>query len=103
MARNVDLTDKLGMAGKPTITIGETVLTVNNSARDALRLMALIGEDGLSPADTDEAVSILFDAKSKKALDALELDFSDYSKVMEAALGLLTGAAEGEGETQATT
>ena len=102
MARNVDLTGKLGLAPKPTITIGETVLTVNDSAQNMLLVMQTVGDEP-DAAKIMEAAKLLFDAKSTKALNSLNLNLSDYLKVIEAAMNIVTGEVEGEAETPDTT
>lgn len=105
MARNIDLTGKLGLAGKPTITIGDMVLEVNDGAAGMLRMMALMGDDGeMAVADMAEAAEILFGKKGMAAIEKAGLSFADFSQVLEAALELAAGGAEGESEaTQATT
>jgi len=105
MARNVDLTGKLGMDGRPTITIGDTVLEVSNGAQEVLRIMEMVGEDGnMAPADMLKAEEILLGKDGAKELDKLALSFDDYTTVLTQALELAVGSAEGEAEaTPATT
>lgn len=105
MARNIDLTEKLGMEGKPTITIGETVLEVNNGAANVLRLMELVADSGdMDPSDMMKAAEILFGKDGCKAIEKMALTFEDYATVLSAAMDLVTGSAEGEAEaTPATT
>ena len=105
MARNVDLTGKLGMGGKPTITIGDAVIEVNNGASDVLRMMELIGDSGeLSPSAMAKTAELLLGKGGVKALDGMGLSFDDFSTVLTTAMELVTGSAEGEAEaTPATT
>lgn len=105
MARSVDLTGKLGMDGKPTISIGGTVLEVQNGAREVLRIMEMVGDDGdMSPADMLKAEEILLGKEGSRELGKLALSFADYTTVLTTALELAAGSAEGEAEaTPATT
>lgn len=100
---NVDLTGKLGLAGKPTITIGKTVLTVDNSARTMLRIMEAVGDEP-GAKEMMAVAELVFCEKDRKALDALELSFEDFAKVVETAMDLITGDdATGEDQTLDTT
>lgn len=102
MAKNIDLTGKLGLEGMPTITVGDTVLTVDNSARTLLRVLNEVGDEPTAK-DMLAAADMIFDKESRKALDQLHLSFEDFARVMEAALDLAMGGAEGEAETPGTT
>ena len=59
MARNIDLTGKLGLGENPTITIGDTTLTVNDSAIALIRVLD-IAQANMTPAQMIEACTILF-------------------------------------------
>lgn len=103
MARNIDLTGKLGLEPRPTITIGDVTLTVDNSATNMLRILNEIG-DGITEVKTVLAVSeLVFDPKSRKALDKLGLSFQDFSTVVSEAVGLIVGGGdEGNAGTPVT-
>lgn len=104
MSRSVNLTDKLGLGEKPTIIIGDVVLTVDDSADVMLRVFELIGAgDGVSVENIMRVSELLFDGPSRKALKKLSLSFVDYTKVVEAAIDLIIGSAEGNAQTQDTT
>lgn len=103
--RNIDLTGKLGLEPKPTITIGDTVLTVDDSAPTILRILEIIGNDpqAVSAVGLGEAARILFTPKSYKALEKMGLSFGDFALVISSAMELVMGSAEGEAVTPATT
>ena len=107
MAKVIDLTEKLGLADKPRITIGDVELVVNDSARSMLRIMELSGGDAApDPATLMEMCDLLFDEESLPALEALELSFDDYMTVLDAAITLITGddgTDPGNATTPATT
>lgn len=102
---NVDLTGKLGLAGRPTITIGDTVLTVDDSAPNLLRIFEIMGTgEGMTPADVMRVASLIFEKPSAKALDGMRLSFMDYATVVNTAVDLVMGGVgEGNAETPATT
>ena len=100
--RRTDLTGKLGLEPKPVIAIGDVELTVDDGADNILVLMDIIG-DGMSPKGVAQAAALLFDKPSQKKLKDLKLNFGDYATVVEAAMQLVMGGAEGEAETPATT
>lgn len=107
MAKVIDITEKLGMQGKPELVIGKTRVKVNNSAKAMLRALAAIGDVGgdVSPGKVAEVYELLFSASDRKKLDALELSFDDFVTVVDAAMDLVTGdggEAAGNAETPAT-
>lgn len=98
----VDLTGKLGLAEKPKIKIGDVELVINNSASSILQIMASLGGDTVDPKNIVEALDLLFEPKSKKALDKMSLSFEDLTLVINTAVELIVGEV-GEAETLGTT
>lgn len=105
MGKNVNLTEKLGMSGNPTITVQDKILTVNDSAKNVLHVMEILGNDPehIAPQQMFEAANCLFDERSNKAIAKMELSFADYMTLIEAALDLVLGDVAGEAVTLATT
>ena len=104
MAKTIDLTDKLGLGGKPCIVIKGKKFHVNNGAKVGLQLMALIGDGGgITNQGMVQAISLLLGEDGVDKLDAMGLSFEDFQVVVSSALELVIGGAEGEEETQATT
>ena len=103
MARKVvDLTEKLGLAEKPAVKVGDVELVVDDSARNMLQIMKLM-EEGYTPQNIIDMCDLLFDKASRKELDKLGLSFADFTAVIEAAIDLVMGDGEGNAETPATT
>lgn len=101
---NVDLTGKLGLEGRPTITIGDVTLTVDDSATNLLRIFEVMGDgEGMSPQEVMRVATLIFDKSSAKALDAMRLSFQDYALVVSTAVDLVVGPDEGNAGTPATT
>ena len=104
MARNVDLTGKLGLGEKPTITIGDTTLTVNDSAIALIRVLD-IAQANMTPAQMIEAYTILFGEDGPKTLENLNVKFADFPTIIETAVELAMGGGgddSGNAETPAT-
>ena len=99
----VDLTEKLGLAGRPTLKIKDVELTVNNSARNVLQLMKLVGDGDVDPTQILDAMEILFSREDLEKLDGLNLDFHDLTVVLQEAMNLVAGEVEGEAATLGTT
>ena len=99
--RVLDLTGKLGLAGKPRIKVGDVELVVNDSARDMLRIMQISGGD-VGPSELMEMCGLLFDADGRDALDALDLSLDDYTVVIDAAISLVTGEGDDDGGNAGT-
>lgn len=107
MAKIVDLTDKLDSEEKPGIKIGKIVIKVNNDAKSVLLLMNLTNREDISEVEQiTKGINLLFDAKERKKLDALNLNFKSYTEVFKEAMMLATGVDEdelGEEQTHTTT
>lgn len=101
--RSVDLTERLGLAERPTITVGDVTLTVDNSAMTVIRVFELVG-DGREAGvrEIAQACELLFDEGSREALEGLRLDMADYAQVVRAAMELAVGGGE-DGPKAATT
>lgn len=105
MGKVVDITEKLGLEGRPELVIGKARVKVDNTAKTMMRVLAAIGDDAgdISPSKFLEVYELLFDEKARAQIDKLELSFDDFAAVVEAAMGLVTGSEEGNVPTPATT
>ena len=99
MAKIYDITDKLSFEENPKILVKGEELEVNTDAQTVLILMNTI-----SGAGDVAAVNILcehvFTKEAQEKLNAMKLNFSDYSKVVNAGLDLAIGRDPGEEEEQ---
>lgn len=103
MARNVDLTDRLGLDDRPTITVKGTVLTVDNGAENVLMVLGMT-DDGMSPKDVIKAAKLMIMPESQEALQDLHLSFEDYGTLVSTAVDLVMGVEDSpKEETPATT
>lgn len=105
MARTMDITEKLGMQGRPQLVIGDVRVEVDNRAKTILQVLAVVGGDAESvdAGDIEKVYGLLFDAKARKELDGLELDFDDFTTLVMSAVDLVIGGEdEGEAGTPAT-
>ena len=95
----VDITDKLNFDEKPLIQIKDTVIAVNNSAVNVLKIADLLSKKDNAIAEISD---LLFEPAEKEKLVALKLDFADYMKVIFSAIELVGGETEGEAQTRTT-
>lgn len=101
MPRTIDLTGKLGLGERPTVTFDGNILTVDDAAENVVRVLEM-AEKGLKTSDVLEAARLMFDAESAEKLEGLRLSFSDYAAVVSAAVELAMGGEGGKAETPAT-
>ncbi len=97
MAKMIDLTEKLGLDEKPTIKIGASTLVVNNSARSMLQIMQLLDGNEVGPDEMFKAIDLIFDKNSVKQLDKLDLSVQDLMTVLTAAIDLIAGEDDEQG------
>lgn len=95
MSKIIDITDKLSFEENPKIKIKDVELEVDASAENLLKVMAHV-TDNPSVSDVMEMCELIFTKESKKDLDALKLNFTDYADVVMAAIGLASGNSEEE-------
>lgn len=104
MAKTIDLTDKLGIGERPAIVINGERYEVDDSAKSMLQLMSIIDGGEVNTSNVTRVYELLFDEKTRKRLDKLNLSFTGFMAVCKAAMELIGGGgdAEGEAETPAT-
>ncbi len=95
MSKIIDITDKLSFEENPKIKIKDVELEIDASAENLLKVMAHV-TDNPSVSDVMEMCKLIFTKESKKDLDALKLNFTDYANVVMAAIGLASGNSEEE-------
>lgn len=104
MSKIVDITDKLNFEESPSIKIKDRIIRINDDAASVVKLMGKIGDGtNMSLEVISESSEILFGEEGVLTLSELRLGFSDYVKVVEAAVGLVVGDDEGELESATTT
>lgn len=88
---NYNLTEKLKFNENPTITINDTVLTVDASAETVLKLMDIIvNESELEGAI--KAAELVFGRDDYEKLRSLDLNINDFVLVIQTALSLAIGS-----------
>ena len=90
MSKIIDITDKLSFEENPIIKIKDVELEVDATAENMLKVMGYISDDPTAE-DVVKMCELIFTKKSKKDLDALKLNFNDYSNVVMAAIGVAMG------------
>lgn len=90
MAKIYDITDKLSFEENPKLVIKGEELEVNTDAQTVLVLLNIVSNGG--SADAIEALrEHVFTKESQKKLEAMKLNFDDYSTVVKAGLDLALG------------
>lgn len=103
MGKVVDITEKLSFDQNPMLAIKGEEFEVNSDAKTMLEVMGIIGNESELTA-MPKICEKLFPSKDRKRLDRLNLNFKDYTKVIECAMDLIRGDdEEGEEETHITT
>lgn len=99
MAKIVDITDKLSFGENPKLVIKGKEYEVNADAATVLRVMGLIGSgNDMTPKDVVGMYELIFSEEDRHGIEKLKLQFDDFQKVVEAAIGLITGADNTSGE-----
>lgn len=99
MAKIVDITDKLSFEENPKLVIKGKEYEVNADATTVLRVMGIIGDgNDVSPKDVVSMYELIFSEESRHDIEKIKLQFDDFQKVVEAAIGLITGADNISGE-----
>lgn len=118
MAKKVDITEKLELDENPCLIIQGEELEVNADAATVLKIMGMFkdaksnenvkdaksNENGMSQAQyTLKMYNLIFPPKSQKLIEKKKLSFADLQRVIEAAMDLIHGDDEPEGEDQTRT
>lgn len=99
MAKVIDITDKLDFDTNPKIKVKGKEYEVNADAETVLKVMGLYGESGeIALSSVEKMYELLFTEKDRKELAKLKLKFKDFQTVVMAAVNLITGDEETEGE-----
>ena len=99
MARVVDITEKLDFDSNPRIKIKDKEYEVNADAETVLKAMGLFGEPGgMTPASVVKVYELIFDEQTREEISKLKLQFTDFETLVMAAVNLITGENEEQGE-----
>ena len=95
MAKVIDITDKLTFDGNPSLMIKGKKLEVNADAPTMLKVMKA---GGVEINQINEAYELIFPEKSRKEIEKFKLNFEDWTTVVEAAMDLVVGEENSQGE-----
>ncbi|RHA20598.1 hypothetical protein DW944_00050 [Eubacterium ventriosum] len=90
MSKIIDITNKLAFEDNPRLKIKDTELEIDATAENMLKVMGLVS-DRPTAKDVEELCKIIFTDDSKEKLSKMKLSFSDYQKVVMAAVELASG------------
>lgn len=105
MAKKVDITEKLSFDGNPSIIIKGHELEVNADAATVLKVMGVVGNgENATPKMVMDVYLLIFPEKSRDEIYGMNLNFSDFQKVVTSAITLVVGDDEpGEAQTHTMT
>lgn len=98
MAKVIDITDKLTFDGNPSLMIKGKKLEVNADAPTMLKVMNFMTAGDVKINQINEAYELIFPEKSRKEIEKLKLNFEDWTTVVEAAMDLVVGEENSQGE-----
>ena len=98
MAKVIDITEKLTFDESPSLKIKGKVLEVNADAPTMLKVMGLMGGGNPGPKEIVDMYEIMFPEKSRKEIEKMKLGFGDLITVVEAAVDLIIGEENSQGE-----
>ncbi len=90
MSKIFDITDKLAYEESPVLKIKNIEVHVNDDASTMIRIMGKLGDD-ITPRDIVDMYELLVPEKDREKIDALKLNFSDFQKLVKAAINVATG------------
>lgn len=99
MAKKVNITEKLDFDGNPSLIIRDQEVEVDASAETVLRVMGAMSEGNAgTPKFIMDMYELILPEESRKKISEFNLQFNDFTKVVEAAISLIVNADEDEGE-----
>lgn len=96
MGKIVDITEKLDFDTNPKLVIKGKEYEVNADAETVLKVLGVLNAEGVSAGAVMKMYELIFSEKERKAIAKLNLQFSDFQKVVETAINLVTGSEEDE-------
>lgn len=102
MARKVDITEKLSFDESPCLVIKGKELKLHDDAATVLKAVGIMS-DGAGAKQIVDVYDLIFDESAKKEMDAMKLNFKDFSCVVKEAAGLVLGGDDETGEEQTHT
>lgn len=97
--KRVDITEKLEFDENPRIVIKGVEYEVNADAPTMLKIMGTLGDGKeIAPKDVIAMYEMMFPKKERDKIDKLKLQFKDFETVVFAAINLITGDEEPQGE-----
>lgn len=99
MARVIDITEKLDFDSNPKIKIKDKEYEVNADAETILKVMGLFEEPGgMKPASVEKVYELIFNKQTREEIRKLKLQYNDFETLVMAAINLITGENEEQGE-----
>lgn len=99
MAKIIDITDKLNFDENPKLVIKGKEFEVKADAETVLKIMGILGSgEGSSAKGIVDAYNLMFSEKDREEINNLNLQFNDFTKVVECAIDLIVDGDDDQGE-----
>lgn len=100
MAKILDITDRLTFDGNPFLKVRDEMLEVNADAPTMLKVMNFMRNDGsFNNEQAAEIYGLIFSEESRKIIEEMKLNMTDWATLVQAAMELITGpTTEMQGE-----
>ena len=90
MSKIYDITDKLSYEESPVLKIKDIEVHVNDDAPTMIKIMGKLG-NGVTPQDIADMYELIIPEKDREKIDGLKLNFSNFQKIVKAAIDVATG------------
>lgn len=98
MAKVVDITEKLSFNENPVLRIKGEDLEIQSSAENMLKILGMFDSGKTEIQAAVEATELLFNERDKKKIKKLNLQISDYMKVIKLAVDTAMEEDDSQGE-----
>ncbi len=99
MAKIIDITEKLDFQGKPIFKVKDTEIEVNDDAATMLEVMGILGDcESPGPKEIIGMYNLVFTKEEQKKIDALKLNFSSFTTLINEAIELINSGGTSQGE-----
>lgn len=96
----IDITDKLNFDENPVLIVKGHELEVDASAVSVIEIMSIIGdadEDSMTPDKVAAICERIFTKEAQETIKRLKLSFEDYNTLVLAAMDMIGGEEDEEG------
>ena len=99
MAKIVDISEKLNYEENPIIKVKDKEIEVNTDAATMLKIMGILSDnENAGPKEVMAMYDLIFSKQERQKIEQLKLNFKDFQTLIYAAVNLVTGEDDTQGE-----